>query len=254
MTRDVTPRLESLSAATPNVRKTYVCSATDHHSSTYGDRGWGCGFRNFQMLLSSLAQDGGPIAQRLSIVGIRRGQMPSISRLQSLIEDSWKKGFDAQGAEQLGGKLRNTRKWIGATEIVACLAALGIKSDLVDFHKPTGADGSHPALFNWVADYFRTRSGRYTPPLYFQHEGHSRTIAGIEILKNSNGLRLLVLDPSHSKMADLTSANAVNVMKGIRKLPSGIKSRQYQIVAVTGVFKNDEEMSRSKRIKSTRIP
>ena len=36
-------------------------------------------------------------------------------------------GFDAQGAEQLGNKLHNTSKWIGATEIAVLLRSLGIR-------------------------------------------------------------------------------------------------------------------------------
>ena len=32
----------------------YVAAATDHYSGSQADRGWGCGYRNFQMLLSCL--------------------------------------------------------------------------------------------------------------------------------------------------------------------------------------------------------
>ena len=52
-----------------------------------------------------------------------------------------------QGREQLGGRLRNTRKWIGATEIVAFLTANKVKTELVDFHVPSARDGTHPRLF-----------------------------------------------------------------------------------------------------------
>ena len=31
-----------------------VTSRTDHYATTFGDKGWGCGFRNVQMLLSCL--------------------------------------------------------------------------------------------------------------------------------------------------------------------------------------------------------
>jgi hypothetical protein len=58
-------------------------------------------------------------------------------------------GFDVQGKEQLGCKLYNTRKWIGATEIVTILSWLRLQCQLVDFHKP-GPDGKHLDLFNWV--------------------------------------------------------------------------------------------------------
>jgi hypothetical protein len=72
-----------------------------------------------------------------------------------MIESAWHKDFDVQGRDQLGGKLHNTRKWIGATEIVAFLASVRIRCELVDFHVPSANDGSHPQLFTWVANYFR---------------------------------------------------------------------------------------------------
>ena len=108
--------------------------------------------------------------------------------MQSLIEEAWRKGFDVQGSEQLGGKLVNTRKWIGATEIVAFFTAHRIKTELLDFHTPTAKDGTHPKLFQWVLDYFRerARAKAFTPPLYLQHQGHSRTIVGIEVLTSSS--------------------------------------------------------------------
>ena len=53
--------------------------------------------------------------------------IPSIPRLQLLIEDAWNRGFDAQGRDQLSGKVHNTRKWIGATEVVAVFSSLRIK-------------------------------------------------------------------------------------------------------------------------------
>lgn len=56
-----------------------------------------------------------------------RSAMPSISRLQQHVEWAWSQGFDLQGSEQLGGKLFNTRKWIGATEVVTVLSSLRIR-------------------------------------------------------------------------------------------------------------------------------
>lgn len=118
-----------------------------------------------------------------------RTAMPSISRLQKLVEAAWAQGFDlqvgshsasvssvvsanafiSQGSEQLGCKLHNTRKWIGATEVVTVLSWLRINCQLVDFHRPTSSDGRHPELFNWVLRYFDEQ--RQQPPLYLQHQG-----------------------------------------------------------------------------------
>lgn len=55
-TRSVAPRVLSLSASSPGVIRTFVCSGVDHYASSYGDKGWGCGYRNLQMMLSSLLQ------------------------------------------------------------------------------------------------------------------------------------------------------------------------------------------------------
>lgn len=55
-TKSVIPRVASLSASSPGVMRTLLCSSIDHYASSYGDKGWGCGYRNLQMMLSSLLQ------------------------------------------------------------------------------------------------------------------------------------------------------------------------------------------------------
>ena len=135
----------------------------------------------------------------------------------------------------------------------------------MDFHTPTAKDGTHPKLFQWVLDYFRERAKlkAFTPPLYLQHQGHSRTIVGIEVLTSggSNNLRLLIFDPSHSRsnMTSLlkcspTSSEAAQVMRMLRKGPQAVKCKQYQIVAMVGVFANQQEAALHKVIQSKRIP
>lgn len=57
-TKSVIPRVASLSASSPGVIRTLLCSSIDHYASSYGDKGWGCGYRNLQMMLSSLLQVG----------------------------------------------------------------------------------------------------------------------------------------------------------------------------------------------------
>lgn len=151
-TKHLMPSLKALCQTAQGVAQTFLCSVVDHHSSSYGDKGWGCGYRNLQMLLSSLAHHT-PFSERLGVS--KSAGVASISRLQSLIENAWAKGFDVQGADQLGGKLVSTRKWIGATEIVAFMTANNVRTELVDFHSPTAKDGTHPKLFQWVLEYFR---------------------------------------------------------------------------------------------------
>ncbi|KAJ8893963.1 hypothetical protein PR048_006564 [Dryococelus australis] len=84
-----------------------------------------------QMLLSSLLHHTGYNEQLYKpALGwhASRSAMPSISRIQQMVEWAWRQGFDVQGCDQLGGKLFNTRKWIGATEVVTVLSSLRIRS------------------------------------------------------------------------------------------------------------------------------
>ena len=64
---------------------------------------------------------------KLILLMTGRPFIPSIPKIQRLIEIAWQKGFDHQGSQQLGGKVTDTTKWIGATEIVATLSSLKIK-------------------------------------------------------------------------------------------------------------------------------
>lgn len=142
----------------------------------------------------------------------------------------------------MGSRLHNTRKWIGATEVVTLLSSMRIKCQLVDFHRPTGADGTHPELFAWVVDYFQS-DHEFLPPLYLQHQGHSRTIMGVELPRDGN-VQLLVLDPSHSpqQMAQLSSSNTVyHGIRLLRKGPSAMRARQYQLVAAIGVIDTEAQ-------------
>lgn len=100
------------------------CPNTDHMGSTWLDQGWSCGYKNFQMLLSSLRHD-----PRYSnhLFGADNRDIPSVSYLQNLIEKAWAAGFDSDGREQLNGRLVSSTKWIGPTEVMACLANLNIR-------------------------------------------------------------------------------------------------------------------------------
>ncbi|ETN61606.1 zinc finger with UFM1-specific peptidase domain protein [Anopheles darlingi] len=253
-TKSVSPRVLSLSSSSPNVIKTYVCSSVDHYASSYGDKGWGCGYRNLQMMLSSLLQNTSYNEALYSAWGSHgpaRTAMPSISRLQRMVEAAWAQGFDIQGSEQLGCKLYNTRKWIGATEIVTVLSWLRIRCKLVDFHRPTSVDGRHPELFNWVLRYFE-EPRIHTPPLYLQHQGHSRTIIGIE--QRTSGLSLLVLDPSHGPRQVAALGSSQDSLRLIRKNSAAMRAPQYQVVAVTGLIETEEQYQASKVLKSLHIP
>ncbi|KAM8734682.1 zinc finger-containing ubiquitin peptidase 1 isoform 2-T3 [Acanthopagrus schlegelii] len=241
----------------------WLSADTDHYCSSAGDKGWGCGYRNLQMLLSSLRRTDtyAPIIPEKAV--------PNITQMQSMIEGAWKEGLDPQGASHFNQRLQGTRAWIGATEIFTLLTSLGISARIIDFHQPTGPGDTHPRLFDWVKQYF-TQSNRSSrlpprlihtklPPLYLQHQGHSRSIVGLEQRKNGS-LCLLLLDPgsSVSDTRKLLSRGTVSTaVHRIRKFPGSLKHKQYQVVAVHGVLSAEEKQKSimtSRTLCAERIP
>ncbi|XP_075718420.1 zinc finger-containing ubiquitin peptidase 1 isoform X2 [Rhinoderma darwinii] len=158
----------------PEVRRVWLCSPLDHFSRSAGDKGWGCGFRNFQMLFSSVLLSD---TYRELLQDYR--SIPCIPKIQALIEDAWKEGFDPQGASHFNGKLQGTKAWIGACEIYCLLTSLRLKCRIIDFHTPSSPSGTHPLLFEWVLNYYasdtRRNEGKVVcsskPAIYIQHQG-----------------------------------------------------------------------------------
>ncbi|GBG69048.1 hypothetical protein CBR_g3746 [Chara braunii] len=108
----------------------------DHYESKKrDDLGWGCGWRNIQMLCSNLIKTRED-AKRTLFGG--SGFVPSIKDLQQWLEVAWRSGFDVVGAEQLGWKVYGSKKWIGTTECAALLRFFGLRARIVDF-KYTGS-------------------------------------------------------------------------------------------------------------------
>ncbi|KAL2792471.1 zinc finger-containing ubiquitin peptidase 1 isoform 1 [Daubentonia madagascariensis] len=233
--------------AATDVRHVWLSTVVDHFHSSLGDKGWGCGYRNFQMLLSSLLQND---AYDDCLKGM---SIPCIPKIQSMIEDAWKEGFDPQGASQLNNRLQGTKAWIGACEVYTLLTSLRIKCHIVDFHKSTGPLGTHPRLFEWILNYYSSeREGNpkvvctSKPPIYLQHQGHSRTVVGIEERKNRT-LWLLIFDPgcpSREMQKLLKQDIEASSLKQLRKSMGNLKHKQYQIVAVEGALSPEEKVAR----------
>lgn len=192
-----------------------------------------------------------------------------------MTEAAWEEGLDPQGASHFNQRLLGTRAWIGATEIYSLLTSLRISASIIDFHQPTGPGDTHPQLFDWVKQYFCQSSSSSSssssrrlpprliqtrlPPLYLQHQGHSRSIVGLEQKKNGSHC-LLVLDPgsSASDARKLLSRDTVSAaVRHVRRFPSSLKHKQYQVVAVRGVLSEEEkQMSilNSRTLCAERIP
>ncbi|WRT70312.1 uncharacterized protein IL334_007310 [Kwoniella shivajii] len=210
-----------------------LCRDTVHIKGTWKfDMGWGCGYRNALMSITSL----------LTVPAYRRlfdrhsnGAEPGVRRVQGWIEEAWQEGFDPAGKKQLKGKILGTRKWIGVADLYAMFNYKGIPCELFDFPKARDTKGSktvHIALQDWVKAYFSSQDDRSAIndpksafdilmrtaedgagrgetvrisnkfPLILQHSGHSRTIIGYE--ENSRGdINLLLFDPGRSMPKDV---------------------------------------------------
>ena len=103
----------------------------DHFQSLESeDVGWGCGWRNIQMLSSHLLAQR-PEAREVLFGG--SGFVPDIPSLQRWLEIAWERGFDAPGADQFDHAVYGLEKWIGTTECAALLRSFGLRARVVDF-------------------------------------------------------------------------------------------------------------------------
>ncbi|KAK6947173.1 Peptidase C78, ubiquitin fold modifier-specific peptidase 1/ 2 [Dillenia turbinata] len=294
------------------------------------DVGWGCGWRNIQMLSShllALRRD----AREVLFGG--SGFVPEIPFLQRWLEIAWEKGFDIAGSEQFNGKIYGSKKWIGTTECAALFCSFGLRARVVDFaskeiisqmlskassnlgiqvvqisdgiqikkgricgpmdkylvkgdsdaqvegssshgnsmypsmtlkgYLSGKAKGQH-AFFDWIWNYFSdnksTKSGKprvilsNKTPLYFQHDGHSRTIVGIQLKQQLNGMQqanLLVLDPSHDTEVLERSLNEnFGWQKLLKRGFHAFRKQAYQLCYIQPGVAHGDELEQLKTIKS----
>ncbi|XP_077031332.1 zinc finger-containing ubiquitin peptidase 1 isoform X1 [Agelaius phoeniceus] len=212
-----------------DVRRVWLSAGVDHFHSSLGDRGWGCGYRNFQMLLSSLLQNS------------FYNDCLRASLTRSMIPIKW---------------------WLYHWNLLW----KSQRCQIIDFHKPTGPMGTHPRLFEWILHYYSADNEggakvvcTSKPPIYLQHQGHSRTVVGIEEKKNRS-LCLLLFDPgcSSQQMQKLLKQNSDGTgLRLLQKFVGSLKEKQYQIVAVDGVLSLEEKAARcraSQVLTSEKIP
>ncbi|KAJ3405975.1 hypothetical protein HDU80_000402 [Chytriomyces hyalinus] len=280
-------------------RKAYLCThSVSIQQSTKSERTWTCGYRNAVMLCSSLGSvPSFSNAVNNSINDLAKvpgGDLiqgtPTISYIQWLVERAWKMGYDREGASQLRNALVGTRKWIGTSEIYSLMHSLGIKVSVTDFPQPTGPDNAHPALMDMVESYFDGSEAEFQEaysasdkcfplnftrnqnagvhdterlPLYFQYQGHSLTIVGIECIEGSGARNLLVLDPGTKIPDSITSDLAVHLqdeksvtgaLKQFRFPESALKSKSaYQVLQIDGICEDSVERELRKTFRTRRI-
>ncbi|KAJ9211534.1 hypothetical protein DTO166G4_6814 [Paecilomyces variotii] len=194
-TAGVVPVLIQLCQQDQSVQRAFFCSEKVRHVFKMRMEGGFCGYRNIQMLISHVQDAKRPGHEHFP------GRLPTILRLQDLIEQAWDMGFNSSGRVETGG-IRGTRKYIGTPEAQALFQSLGIKCEANAFHE-TKQLRAYDALLINVAEYFRqgvSLEGNDKvlktdlPPIYLQHPGHSLTIIGFEVREDGTA-NLLVFDP-----------------------------------------------------------
>ena len=212
-TPDVVPVLARLSALDSSVERAYYCDPAVHYVSKMPKEGGFCGYRNIQMLVSYIRT-----AVAFGHEHFDGPKIPSILRLQDMIEDAWDMGFNATGKIETGG-IRLTRKYIGTPEAQALFQSLGIPCEASAFSRSINMKAHENLLFA-VAHYFRSETHDHSvlhrdghdnqviitrkPPIYFQHRGHSMTIVGWES-RYDGGVNLIVFDPMFQPNATIKS-------------------------------------------------
>ncbi|SCZ96712.1 BZ3500_MvSof-1268-A1-R1_Chr4-1g06645 [Microbotryum saponariae] len=225
---------------------------TQHIRGRSMDLVWSCGYRNAQMLYSSLRH-----LPEYNSSASGPSPVPSILELQGVIEDAWKAGHDLNGAAHSHRKLRGSKRWTGAIDMYTALTALCIRCQVVDFPKlPHAKKGAKSPLIRWIVAYFtgtleahcisvpnsngdiRLRASSSFPasmlpvmsakqPLYLQHQGYSRTVVGIEYDEQGEGY-LLVFDPARRipKAVKKAASKLDDAMSSLSASPSRSKKRR----------------------------
>ncbi|TVU05387.1 hypothetical protein EJB05_48547, partial [Eragrostis curvula] len=255
----------------------------DHHQSLASeDKGWGCGWRNIQMMSSHLLRQR-PEARQALFGG--SGFVPDIPSLQRWLEIAWDKNFDTIGSSHFHNQVYGAKKWIGTTECATLFRSFGLRARIGDFDSTESSGFQNKngkravsqvqgpmdkfvasALIDW-AHSVSTVTDKC--PLYFQHQGHSRTIVGIQKKKGNHGYQdqytLLILDPGHRTVDLEISLRSKKgwqrmVKRGVHTLKSHIILYTfiinlvcmscYQLCYVDSGLANLEEMEQLKTIDS----
>ncbi|KAI0670529.1 peptidase family C78-domain-containing protein [Trametes maxima] len=206
-----------------NTHRAWLAFERSVHVSSQGwDKTWGCGYRNYLMACVALMDQQ---QQPLYFPLLDAPKPPGIRNMQETIEEAWRNGFDREGAIQLEHDIVDTSKWIGTADIYVVFTYRGIPAQLVDFDNLAG--GVEP-LLQWISDYFsggdkQSKSATVEQalrgaspvvvtnrmPIILQHEGHSRTIVGCELVKDGI-INLLTFDPAKKPSPSIRSAGLRN--------------------------------------------
>ncbi|KAI5069151.1 hypothetical protein GOP47_0015452 [Adiantum capillus-veneris] len=114
---------------------TVISAHVDHFETCKSeDIGWGCGWRNIQMLSSHL------LTYRWAKKALFGGSgfVPDIPSLQEWLEFAWACGFDEPGAEFFQFRIHGSKEWIGTSECATLFRSFGLRARIVDFSAAGG--------------------------------------------------------------------------------------------------------------------
>lgn len=204
-TLDLVPVLANLSRLDKDIARAFYCDVRTTHVAKLPNEGGFCGYRNIQMQISYVRDSQAPGYQHF-----QNRRLPSILKLQDMIEDAWDRGIHAAARQETGG-IRLTRKYIGTAEAQALYLSLGMNSEALAFSSPNKKD-AYLAMMGAVCSYFDDTSNALSgmqkvvltskPPLFFQHQGHSMTVVGVEV-DTQGRANLVVFDPTYNPAGPL---------------------------------------------------
>ncbi|KAK8970514.1 hypothetical protein KSP40_PGU020063 [Platanthera guangdongensis] len=291
--------------------KSVISGYIDHYQSMkLEDYGWGCGWRNIQMLSSHLLMQR---KEARDVLFGGSGFVPDIPLLQRWLEVAWEEDLTCQDHAFFRQTVFGSKKWIGTTECAALFRSFGLRARVVDFdsvpfsnsgdsrckvvvkkvygpmdkfvrpcqsdqlksildHDSSDKGGNtigHQVLMEWVWNYFTQGTAcrlddlqnvLISPktPLYFQHDGHSRTIVGINMQMSVKGSQetysLLILDPGQrTKDLERTLRDNNGWQKIIKRGVHTLKKPQYQLCYIDPGVACMEELEDLKTIHSEYI-
>lgn len=109
-TEGILPLLSQLCEQDPALSKIFLCHSRVKHVVKMAGEGGFCGYRNIQMMISFIQVASSPGHEYFP------GHLPSILRLQDMIEAAWDQGINSSGRVETGG-IKGTRKYIGTPEV-----------------------------------------------------------------------------------------------------------------------------------------
>jgi hypothetical protein len=112
VTCDILPVLTQLCEQDRSLHRVSLCHIGVKHVAPKPGEEVFTGYQNIQMLISYI--------QAAHLQGFEHfeGRLPTILRLQDMIEEAWDKGINIRGRIETGG-IRGTRKYIGTPEVTS---------------------------------------------------------------------------------------------------------------------------------------